>query len=80
MSVATEWPERLRAVMVDNLGLKLISLVAALILYASIHGSQDAARTVAVDVVAVLPPAAANRVLTSPLPSRARIGPSGEPR
>ena len=73
MSLVQEWPERLRAVVVHNLGLKAVSLFAALVLYSSIHGSQDAARTVAVDVVAVLPPSQSNRVLTSPLPSRARI-------
>jgi YbbR domain-containing protein len=54
--------------MVENIGLKLLSFAFALGLYAFIHGSQDAQRTLSVDVVAKPPPETAHRVLLTPLP------------
>lgn len=57
----------------ENVGLKLISFGAALLVYSTVHGAQDAQRTVVVDIVGQPPPSTANRVLTSPLPARARV-------
>lgn len=56
-----------------DFGLKLVSLVAALIAYSLVHGVQDAQRTFSIDLVALTPPDRAKRVLTSPLPPRVRV-------
>ena len=59
---------RLREILSENLALKVLSFAFALGLYAFIHGAEDAQRTFPVDVVAIPPPAAAHRVLLTPLP------------
>jgi YbbR-like protein len=64
---------RIWEVMVENLGLKLLSFAFALGLYAFVHGSQEAQRTLPVDVVATPPPASARRVLLTPLPPVVRV-------
>jgi hypothetical protein len=58
---------------VENLALKLLSFAFALGLYAFVHGSEEAQRTLPVDVVATPPPASARRVLLTPLPPVARV-------
>ena len=58
---------------VENLGLKILSFAFALGLYAFVHGSEEAQRTLPVDVVAAPPPASARRVLLTPLPSVVRV-------
>lgn len=63
----------LREAFTQNVGLKLVSFGAALLVYSTVHGAQDAQRTVVVDIVGLPPPSTANRVLTSPLPPRARV-------
>ena len=65
--------ERLRAALTENVGLKLLSFMCALLLYSLVHGSQDAQKSVSVDLVMLLPPDAAKRVLVSPLPPRVRV-------
>ena len=58
---------------VENLGLKILSFAFALGLYAFVHGSEEAQRTLPVDVVATPPPASARRVLLTPLPPVVRV-------
>jgi hypothetical protein len=64
---------RIRDLMIENLGLKVLSFAFALGLYAFVHGSQDAQRTLPVDVVATPPPESAHRVLLTPLPPVVRV-------
>lgn len=52
-----------------NLFLKLVSLTLAIGLYWWVHGSQDAQRTMAIDLVVLLPPESVNRSLVTPLPT-----------
>jgi YbbR domain-containing protein len=59
--------------MVENLGLKILSFAFALGLYAFVHGSEEAQRTLPVDVVARAPPASAGRVLLTQLPSVVQV-------
>jgi YbbR domain-containing protein len=64
---------RLRAFVADNLGLKVLSLVLALVLYAMVHGSQEAQRSLLINVVALTPPETANRVLMTSIPAQIRV-------
>src|SRR5689334_23847014 len=73
MSSTTSWLNRVRDLMFENLGLKLLSFAFALGLYAFSHGAQDAQRTLPVDVVATPPPLNARRVLVTPLPPQVRV-------
>jgi YbbR domain-containing protein len=65
--------EALRAAIFENAGLKVISLVCALGVYAFIHGAENVQRTVAVSVVSVMPPESANRQLLTPLPTEVAV-------
>ena len=65
--------ERVKGAFTENLNLKLVSFGAALVLYSLVHGAQDAQRAMSVDLVVVLPPDAANRVLVSQLPPQVRV-------
>lgn len=60
---------RLRNLVFENLNLKLISVVFALLLYSLVHGSQEAQRSMRFNVVALLPPTP-NRVLMTRLPEK----------
>lgn len=64
---------RLRSAFFENARLKLLSFVIALGLYSLVHGSTDAQRTVLVDLVFLLPPESANRVLVNQLPPQVRV-------
>lgn len=63
----------LRRALTENLALKGFSLLIALFLFFLIHGSEDAQRSTFVDVVALLPPAAAGKILRTPLPDQIRV-------
>ncbi len=63
----------LRALLTENVGLKAISLVVAVLLFTVVRGAEDAQRSVLVDVVAVLPPPHEPRILTSDLPAKVRL-------
>jgi hypothetical protein len=71
--MALELTERIRASLTENLNLKLLSFACALLLYSLVHSSQDAQRSVLVDLVVVLPPETANRVLANQLPPQVRL-------
>lgn len=63
----------LRGLFLDNVGLKATSLAVAMALFWLVRGAEDAQRAVYVDVVAVLPPPATGRMLTSELPAKVRL-------
>lgn len=74
MDISFQWLwVRLRGVFTENLTLKLLSFAFAMVLYVFSHGSQDAQRTIAVDVVASPAPDSARRVLLTPLPPQVRV-------
>lgn len=63
----------LRGFFLDNLGLKVMSLVMAMAIFWLVRGSEEAQRAVFVDVVAVTPPETSARMLTSELPAKVRL-------
>ncbi len=65
--------ENLRAALLDNLGLKILSLLCALGLYAFIHGAENAQRTFSVSVVTIMPPESANRQLMTQIPNEVKV-------
>jgi hypothetical protein len=64
---------RLRAILTENLNLKLLSLGFALLLYSLVHGSQEAQRSLMLNVVAFTPDDAQNRELVTPIPAQIRV-------
>jgi YbbR-like protein len=71
--MALDLPYRLRTALLENLNLKLVSLLVALALYSVAHGSQDAQRSLMLSVVALTPPETANRELVAPIPPQIRV-------
>ncbi len=69
--------QRLQRMVRQNLGLKLLSLVASLGLYTVVHGSTAGQRSLYVPVVALLPPEAARQVLVSDIPDKVKLTLSG---
>lgn len=65
--------ERIRAVVTENLNLKLLSFAFALVLYSLVHGGQDARRSIVVDLEAILPPESSDKVLVGSIPQSIRI-------
>jgi YbbR domain-containing protein len=66
----TAW---LREAFTQDLSLKALSFACALLVYALVHGVQEAQRSFSVDLVILTPADAANRILTSSLPPRVRV-------
>lgn len=73
MTAKDGFRESVRAALLDNLGLKIISLLCALGIYAFIHGAENAQRTFSVSVVSIMPPESANRQLMTQLPNEVKI-------
>jgi len=65
--------DTIRSAFTENINLKLLSIGFTLVLYSLVHGSQDAQRIVSVDLVLLLPPSDANRVLVSQIPPQVRV-------
>lgn len=57
----------------DRIGLKVFSLVVAAALYSMVSGTEDAQRSIFIDLIAVLPPPSAGKVLTSTVPDRIKL-------
>lgn len=57
----------------DNFGLKAASLGLAIVLFSLVHSDVDAQRSILVDVVALLPPPGAAKMLVSELPSQVKV-------
>lgn len=56
-----------------NLGLKLLALGLSLLLFSLVHSDVDAQRSMFIDVVALLPPPDAGRMLVSELPTQVKV-------
>jgi YbbR domain-containing protein len=67
------WREMVRSALLENLGLKLLSLVCALGFYAFIHGAENAQRTFRVSVVSIMPAESANRQIMTQLPTEVAV-------
>ena len=65
--------DSVRAALTENVGLKVISLVTAIGIYAFIHGAENAQRTFSVSVVSIMPPESANRQLMIQLPTEVAV-------
>lgn len=65
--------DTVRGAFTENINLKLVSIGFTLVLYSLVHGAQDAQRSVPVDLVLLLPPDDANRVLVSSIPPQVRV-------
>lgn len=70
-------PGFFRGLFLDNLALKLTSLVAAFAIFSVVRGAEPAQRAIFVDVVAVTPSASSRSMLTSELPAKVRLTISG---
>jgi YbbR domain-containing protein len=65
--------EKLRVALTENMNLKVLSFVFAIVLYSLVHGGQDARRSVVVDLEVGLPPESSDRVLVGSIPQSVRI-------
>jgi YbbR domain-containing protein len=65
--------DQVRAALLDNLALKILSLCCAMALFAFTHGSETVDRVISVTVVSTPPPPSAKRQLISQLPSAVLI-------
>lgn len=63
----------LLGLLLDNYGLKLLSLTFSIALFSLVRSEEDAQRSVYVDVVALLPPKSSDKILVSPLPARVKV-------
>ena len=63
----------LLGLVLDNYGLKLLSLAVSIALFSLVRSEEDAQRSVYVDVVALLPPKTSDKILVSPLPARVKV-------
>jgi YbbR domain-containing protein len=65
--------ERIKALLTENLNLKLLSFAFALILYSLVHGGQDARGSISVDLEVNLPPESGDKVFVGTIPRDVRI-------
>jgi YbbR domain-containing protein len=63
----------LARLMFDNYPLKLVAILLSVALFSLVHSDQDAQRSIYLDVVALLPPPTAEKMLVSDLPSQVRV-------
>lgn len=73
MSLASRFSAFWRGALFDNVGLKVVSMICALAIYAFFHGAETVQRTFSVGVVSVMPPETANRQLRTPLPTEVGV-------
>jgi hypothetical protein len=65
--------ERIKAMLTENLNLKLLSFAFALVLYSLVHGGQDARGSISVDLEVNLPPESGDKVMVGSIPRDVRI-------
>ncbi len=73
MSVKGGLRDQIRATLMENMGLKILSLCCAVALYVFTHGPATAQRTFSVSVLSIMPPEAARRQLITQLPTEVGI-------
>lgn len=71
--MALDLGQRLRGAVTENLNLKILSLIFALVLYSIVHEAQDFKRTIEVNVNTQEPPDSADKVLVTPAPPHIRV-------
>jgi len=64
---------RIQGLLTRNVGLKLLSLVTAVVLFFAVRGAEDAQRAVFVEVVAQTPAEDSGHMLVSELPAKVRL-------
>jgi len=69
--------QRLKRMVMENLGLKLFSLMVSIALFTVVHGSEAGQRALWVPIVASLPPESSGKILVGELPDRVKITLSG---
>lgn len=62
-----------KGALTHNLGLKIIAIVMAILLFSLVRGSEDAQRSVFVDVLVLLPPPEVGTMLVSEVPDRVKV-------
>ena len=77
MSADATLGQRLRKMLLENLGLKVFSLMVSIGLFAIVHGSDSGQRSLQVPVVAMLPSEATGKVLVGELPDKVKVTLSG---
>jgi YbbR domain-containing protein len=77
MTAEAKVTHRLRRMLLQNLGLKLFSLMVSIGLFAAVHGSEAGQRSLDVPVVAVLPPESSGKVLVGEIPDSVKVTLSG---
>lgn len=65
--------ERIKALVTENLNLKLLSFAFALVLYSLVHGGQDSRGSISVDLEVNLPPETGDKVFVGTIPRDVRI-------
>lgn len=65
--------ERIKVMLTENLNLKLLSFLFALVLYSLVHGGQDARGSISVDLEVNLPPESGDKVFVGSIPRDVRI-------
>ena len=73
MKIVDQRKRTFREIITNNLGLKIASLVTAIVLFSLVRGAEDAQRSVFVDVVALLPAPNSGKMLVSELPDQVRL-------
>jgi hypothetical protein len=71
--VALDLTERVRSAFTENLNLKLLSFLFALVLYSLVHDAQDAQRVVDLGVIVQVPPESSNRTLVGQSATKVRV-------
>jgi hypothetical protein len=71
--MALDLKERLRSWFTENLNLKLLSVVSALVLYSLVPRAQDAQRSISASVVVQLPRDSGSRLLVDQTPPQVRL-------
>jgi YbbR domain-containing protein len=77
VSAEPKLAQRLKRMLVQNLWLKVFSLLVSLGLFAGVHGNEVGQRTVDVPVVAMLPPESTGKVLVGEIPNSVKVTLSG---
>lgn len=77
MTAEATLSQRLRRMLLENLGLKVFSLVVSIGLFTVVHGSEVGQRSLYVPVVAVLPSEATGKVLVGEIPDAVKVTLSG---
>ncbi|MET0342079.1 MAG: CdaR family protein [Polyangiales bacterium] len=77
MTAEATFTQRMRRIVMENVWLKLFSLVVSISLFTAVHGSEAGQRALYVPVVAMLPPESSGKILMGELPDKIKVTLSG---